>query len=44
MKQAHYAVFATRRLCLVHCRHQFLCFINSSFRSSANYPNVSACK
>jgi len=44
MKQMHYAVFACHKLCLVDCRYQFLYFLNLSFRSSVNHPNVLACK
>jgi len=44
VKQVHYAVFASHILCLIHCRHQFLCFINVTYRFSAIHPNVLACK
>jgi len=38
MKQMYYAVFACHRLCLIHCRHQLMCFLNLSLRFSAYHP------
>ena len=44
MKQVYYAVFASHRLCLIYCGHQFLCFLNLSFCSSVNHPKIVFCK